>query len=259
MIYDSFSNDYDRFVNWPGRLALELPFLEEQLKAAGGRVGLPIRVLDAAAGTGMHVIALVQRGYLAAGADLSAGMVERARQNARQAGVEARFAAAGFGDMAEAFWDDLPYDAVLCLGNSLPHLLTPESLAAALSDFAACLGPGGLLVIQNRNFDAVLSERQRWMEPQSNQEGKKEWIFLRFYDFRQDGLIDFNILTLYREAGGGWRQRVSTTQLYPQRKVELVEALQKAGFHQIRGYGGMNRLPFIANQSGNLVVTARKI
>lgn len=26
-IYDEFSGNYDRFVNWEGRLALELPFL----------------------------------------------------------------------------------------------------------------------------------------------------------------------------------------------------------------------------------------
>jgi glycine/sarcosine N-methyltransferase len=258
-MYDEFSNDYDRFVNWPERLALELPFLEEQLQKVGGLAGGPVRVLDAAAGTGMHVIALVQRGFLAAGADLSAGMIARASENSRQAGVQVRFVVAGFGDLAEAFWDDLPFDAILCMGNSLPHILTSALLAAALADFSACLRPGGLLLIQNRNFDAVMTARQRWMEPQCDQEGEKEWIFLRFYDFRPDGLIDFNILTLYREAGGAWRQRVSTTQLYPQRKAELVEALQKAGFTQIKSLGGLNRLPFKANQSGNLVTTALKI
>jgi SAM-dependent methyltransferase len=258
-MYDTFSKDYDRFVNWAGRLAFELPFIEEQLQTMGGQAGQPVRVLDAATGTGMHVIALAQRGYLVTGADLSAGMIERAREHARLAGVEARFVVAGFGDLAEAFWDDLPFDAVLCLGNSLPHLLTTESLAAALADFAACLRPGGLLLIQNRNFDAVLAERQRWMEPQSDREDDKEWIFLRFYDFRLDGLLDFNILTLYREAGGDWQQRVSTTPLYPQRQTELVEALRKAGFAKIKSYGGLNGLPFEIKKSGNLAATAIKI
>ena len=49
MMYDTFSTDYDRFVNWPSRLAAELPFIESQLEAAGAR-----RVLDAACGTGQH-------------------------------------------------------------------------------------------------------------------------------------------------------------------------------------------------------------
>lgn len=80
-LYDPFSADYDRFVNWRERLAYELPFLEQQLTAASAR-----RVLDVACGTGMHAIALAQRGYDVTGADLSAGMIERARENAREIG-----------------------------------------------------------------------------------------------------------------------------------------------------------------------------
>ena len=30
-MYDDFSEDYDRFVNWSGRLAYEMPFLEATL------------------------------------------------------------------------------------------------------------------------------------------------------------------------------------------------------------------------------------
>ena len=48
-MYDDFSSNYDRFVNWPGRLAAELPFIERQLQAVEAR-----RVLDAACGTGRH-------------------------------------------------------------------------------------------------------------------------------------------------------------------------------------------------------------
>ena len=58
-MYDDISSDYDRFVNWPGRLSVELPFLEQQINGAGGPAA---KVLDAACGTGMHAIALAQRG-----------------------------------------------------------------------------------------------------------------------------------------------------------------------------------------------------
>jgi hypothetical protein len=33
-----------------------------------------------------------------------------------------------------------------------------------LDDFAHCVRPSGPLVIQNRNFSALLAERDRWME-----------------------------------------------------------------------------------------------
>ena len=32
-MYEDFSSDYDRFVDWQGRLAAELPFIEQQLQA----------------------------------------------------------------------------------------------------------------------------------------------------------------------------------------------------------------------------------
>ncbi len=271
-MYDSFSTDYDRFVNWAGRLDVELPFIEREIQAAGAGQA-PVRVLDAACGTGMHAIALAKRGCRAAGADISAGMVARARANAEAAGVDVPFAAAGFGQLAQFFrstdGDLLPFDALLCLGNSLPHLLNPAELAAALKDFAACLRPGGLLLVQNRNFDAVLHQRERWMEPQGYREsalqgtpkdvpeGEQEWVFLRFYDYQPDGLINFNIVTLYRVGQGAWQQQVRSTPLYPLRRAELVDALRAAGFAQITLYGSLTGAPFDEETSGNLVVVAR--
>ena len=102
----------------------------------------------------MHAIALAQRGFPAAGADLFEGMVTRSRANAASAGVDVRFETADFGSLAKVFGRG-SFDALLCLGNSLPHLLSKADLSAALADFAACLRPGGLLVVQNRNFDAL--------------------------------------------------------------------------------------------------------
>jgi len=269
-MYDDFSADYDRFVNWPSRLTAELPFLERQLQAVGAR-----RVLDAACGTGMHAIALAQRGYEVVGADLSPAMIERARANAAAVGVPARLDVAGFGTLAQTFgpsssspWGEeegdgvrkgvFPFDALLCLGNSLPHLLTPVDLAMALLDFAACLRPAGLLVIQNRNFDAVLARGERWLEPQAHREGETEWLFLRLYDFERDGTITFNLVTLRREGAGEWRQQVRATRLWPQRRDDLVAALAAVGFREIACWGDMQGAPFDAECSPNLVLTARR-
>jgi SAM-dependent methyltransferase len=252
-MYDDFSEDYDRFVNWESRLRFELPFLEAQLQAAGGQ-----SVLDAACGTGMHTIALAQAGYAAAGADLSAPMIARAQANAAAAGAAARFAAAGFGQQAAAFGAG-SFQAVLCLGNSLPHVGSPAELAAALEDFAACLSPGGLLLLQNRNFDRVLAEGQRWMGPQGYRQGQVEWLFVRFYDFLPDGMLSFNILSLRRPAPeAAWEQRLLQTRLMPLRHAGLSAALHSAGFTDLRAYGSLGGEAFDPQASENLVLTARK-
>ncbi len=177
-------------------------------------------MLDAACGTGHHAIALARQGYQAVGADLSAAMIEQARRNAAAAGVEVRFAVAGFGGLAAL---GQTFDAVLCLGNSLPHLLTEKALAEALSDFAAVLHPGGLVVIQNRNFDRVWRQRERFMGPQSCREGEREWVFVRFYDFHE-ATVTFNMIRLQRD-GETWTQDVESTELRPIFRDELAAAL----------------------------------
>ena len=215
--YDDFSQDYDRFVNWESRLQAEIPFVEARL----GELKMPndqkAAVLDAACGTGMHAIELARRGYRAAGADLSPKMVEKARVNAAEAGVEVVFKPAGFMQIADAFSGEetYPFDGLICLGNSLPHLTSESDIRQALADFNACLRPGGLLILQNRNFDAVMSKKERWIGPQSRRDGDKEWLFLRFYDFDADGLITFNIVRLKREGDAPWTQNISTVRLLP--------------------------------------------
>lgn len=251
-MYDELSEDYDRFVNWPARLAAELPWLEEQLQQLGAQ-----RVLDVACGTGQHAIALAQRGYQMAGADLSPAMIMRARDNAAATGLTIEFLPIGFGELASAFGVDR-FDALLCLGNSLPHLLTASELQLALQDFAAVLRPGGLLVLQNRNFDLVMAQKMRWMEPQSYRQGEREWLFLRFYDFDPDGLITFNMATL-RRAGDSWEQHISATRLRPLLQSDLAQALTAGGFAVPAWYGNMAGVPFDPDSSGNLVVTARRI
>jgi len=250
-LYDEFSADYDRFVNWEDRLAYELSFIEEQLSSSGAR-----SILDVACGTGMHAIALAQRGYDVTGADVSVGMIERAQGNAAAADSDTRYVVAGFGELATRVGG--PFDALLCLGNSLPHVLAPDELAGALNDFATCLRPGGLLLIQNRNYDQVLDQRERWMPPQAHREDGTERLFLRFYDYDADGLLTFNVMTLRREIAGEWRQQVTATRLWPLRQEELVAAMDAAGFEAITSWGDMQGAPFDPGRSGNLVITAER-
>ena len=250
-LYDALAVDYDRFVNWEGRLAHELPFFEhlfdEHLAAE-----MP-RILDTACGTGQHAIALARRGYEVLGTDLSTAMIERARANAIAAGVAARFVVAAFGHLADL---GETFDILLCLGNSLPHLLSPERLDEALADFAAVLQPGGLLLLQDRNFDRVWRQRERFMGPQSYQGQDGEWLFVRFYDFHQDTLT-FNMVRL-RRTEAGWAQDVQSTELRPLFHDDLAAALRAAGFGTLSFYGGCDGSPFDPAQSNDLIALARK-
>jgi SAM-dependent methyltransferase len=256
-MYDSFSEDYDRFVNWTGRLAYEMPFLEKQIKHLQKSGKKALKILDSACGTGMHAIELAKQGHAVSAADLFPQMVRKGQENARQANVEVQFSTSGFGGLTDVFGRG-QFDLVLCLGNSLPHILNENDLIDALKDFASALRKGGMLFIQNRNFDAVMNQKSRWMEPQVFQAEGKEWIFQRFYDFLADGSIRFNIVTLKRAMDGDWQAGVGSTLLRPQLYEQLNSLLADVGFKAVQAYGNMEGEPFNPSSSGNLILTAIK-
>lgn len=255
-MYDQFGKHYDRFVDWESRLSAELPFLFSIFRENLAGPPQNNSILDAACGTGQHAIALSKAGFNCSGADISQEMVAVARTNALQAGSAATFQQAGFGQMTQRFGES-QFDGLICLGNSLPHLLDETSLANALSDFRTVLKPGGLMILQNRNFDLVLSERSRWMPPQSFSEGENLWVFARFYDFNPDGRLTFNIQILHRQGQGVFDQQVISTRLWPMEKALLANHVNQSGFSSLRFFGNLAGDPFEASESGNLVITAK--
>lgn len=253
--YDELGNDYDLMVSWEPRLAREQEFFRRVFSEAGVK-----RVLDAACGTGMHAIFFARGGWECVGADLSPAMVDKARENARGAGVKVRFEAAGFGEIASRTGSG--FDAVTCVGNSLPHLPDDESLHACLRDFADLLVPGGVLVIQNRNYDRLLRERRRFMPPVSRVDGEGETLFLRITEFppagaRNDEAVSFTIVTL-KKRGGAWTMTERTTPLRALRRATLKAALERAGFESVRVYGSYAGEAFDSPGTGDLVIVANR-
>jgi hypothetical protein len=149
------------------------------------------------------------------------------------------------------------FDAVLCLGNSLPHMLSTRALANTLADFAAVLRPGGVAVIQNRNFDLVCAEHERFSGPQSYNGPEGKWIFVRFYDFHPK-TITFNMIRLHR-GESGWEQAVDSTELRPILCDDLAEALADARFGDLELYGGYDGSAFRRDESDDLIAVATRM
>jgi SAM-dependent methyltransferase len=246
--YDELGPDYDIMVSWKERLAREEAFFREVFTPHGVR-----RVLDAACGTGMHAVAFARWGLTVCAADISPGMVEQAADNARAAGLAVDARVAAFGGFAAAFGTG--FDAVTCLGNSLPHLPDDKSLDGALSDMAAALRPGGVLVLQNRNYDRVLRERQRFMPVTAREGPDGEVLFLRMTDFPGGDALEFSILTL-RKADGKWSLSAKTTPLRAIRRQTLVDSLRRAGFATVTTYGNYRFEEFDGRDTADLVVVA---
>ncbi len=248
--YDELGGDYDLMVSWEERISREEAFFRKVFVEHGVR-----RVLDAACGTGMHAVSFARWGLAVSAADLSTRMVREAADNARRAGVEVDARVAAFGGLSAAF--EGGFDAVTCLGNSLPHLLDDESLRAALRDVAAALRPGGVLVVQNRNYDRVLREGRRFLPVTARQSGDGEVLFLRMTDFLGGDALDFSILTL-RKSHGTWGLTVKTTPLRAIRRETLERFLGEAGFGRLLFYGSYRFEDFDAPGTGDLVAVAER-
>lgn len=247
-LYDEFSQSYDLMVDWGGRLEREEPFFRELFRRAAAR-----RVLDVGAATGGHAIRFAEMGLEAVGVDPSAEMVRLAE--ARAAGRErVCFLQAGFGQLRRRV--GAGFDLVTCLGNTLPHALTRRALERALRDMASVLRPGGLLAIQQLNYDRILTERRRFLGVSPGVRIGSDILFFRFYDFH--GLrLTFNVATFEKRAEG-WDYRVDSTPLRAIRQQELGEALAGAGFGPVQWYGALSLEPFEPATSGDLVVVAER-
>ena len=247
--YDRLARAFDVMTDWESRLARELPFIEEVLGRQKAK-----RVLDVACGTGWHSIALAQRGYTAAGCDASPKMIERAKENAARAGVAVRFETADFTGLdifAECF------DAVLCLGNSLPHLLSQEALREAIRAMRGRLTPEGVLILHNLNYDFRMKAKPRFFSAN----GTAEELVWRFADYGPE-LITFHTALFERklaqntEGAASWSVEVNSTLQRPLLAADLEEALTRAGFGNLEYFGGLDGSPFVKEKSGDLVVVA---
>jgi ubiquinone/menaquinone biosynthesis C-methylase UbiE len=243
--YESLALNYDDMTRFKDRLDSERKILESWQR----RLKLE-SVVDAACGTGIHAILFAGVGVKVTGADISAAMLKKARQNAGKSGVSIKWVRAPMERLSAHVKGN--HDAVFCLGNSMPHLLGYWDFARALVSFYKVLKKGGTLVLQLLNYDRVLERRERIVG--IHREDGIEYI--RFYDFLGD-LIRFNILKVQRK-GGGYSHGLTSTLLYPYRKGELLDLFNKSYFRDIKFYGDLKLGRFNLKNSRDIVITARK-
>jgi SAM-dependent methyltransferase len=137
--YDTLTADYE-YDRW-------LAAIEELARDAGLRGD---RLLDVACGTGSSFLPLRDR-YAVVGCDLSPVMLARAAERAGDGNVR----------LFQHDMRSLPvlgeFDLVLCLDDSLNHLLDPGDLRAALRGIAANLAPDGVAVFDVNTLTALRS------------------------------------------------------------------------------------------------------
>ncbi len=116
--------------------AITTPCAAKLVKRAGVRSGL--RVLDVACGTGVVSVTAARLGAQVTGLDLTPELLERARENARVAGVEIDWHE---GDVEKLPFGDAAFDFVL---SEFGHIFAPRP-EVAIAEMLRVLKSGGTI------------------------------------------------------------------------------------------------------------------
>jgi glycine/sarcosine N-methyltransferase len=243
--YDYLAPDYDRMTWSEDRFNKELARLRQIFDKYR-----PNKILDAGSGTGFHSILMAELGANVTAVDISDAMLKQLRDNAERYHLDIKTVPASFLNLKRIIKDR--FDAIFCLGNTLPHVRSAKELTKVLKIFHDLLNPGGILAVQILNYGPIISKKQR-IQNVKYAEGKH---FIRFYDFCGKRIY-FNILTL-DSSEGTIRHDLQTTILRPIMYRELKKAVLTARFHRVSSYGSLSLEKFRSSRSRDLVVIAGK-
>ncbi len=248
--YDPLAANYDRIFKLDRRLAAARAFVGA-LRERLGSVGTAV---DAACGTGLYALALAKSGVRTIGADLSPAMIEQAAANSRRLKLEVEWRVCPMQKPAT----DRPVDLILCMGNSLPHLLDRGDLLETMRTFRDGLRSGGSAVCHLLNYRKILKTRERIVGIDRDGEDRQ---FVRFYDFPATRNIVFNLLTIEWPdslPASEPETDLQSVELNPYTDLELDETMREAGFGGLQRFGGLDFTPFLPEQSETLLLTARR-
>lgn len=141
-LFTNYAKKYDEESFTRGTMG-ECDFLEDE---AGHDKSL--RILDIGCGTGRHSIELTKRGYQVTGIDLSESQLERAREKAKEAGLEIDFRQADARNLH--FSAEFDMAIMLCEGG-FPLMETDDMNFQILQSAAKALKPGSKFIFTTLN------------------------------------------------------------------------------------------------------------
>ncbi len=226
MIYDMLAPFYDG-INKDIDYRAWADFFEKIFKRYSKE--RPELVLDLGCGTGKMTLELARRGYDMTGVDISAEMLDVARDEAEREGLDILWL---MQDMTEFELYGTVDAAVSCL-DCLNHLTDREELATTLDLVHNYLIPDGIFVFDingREKFEKVYADNSFVME----EEGAV-CVWQNYYDPDEE-LCDF-LITLFKEREDGLYERYEESEcerMYPLSVIK--DELVAAGFEFIGAY-----------------------
>ena len=235
--YDALYNDYVK----------DLAYIEEVAAAINGSI------LELACGTGRLTLPMAKKGYDMVGVDLHAGMLERARQKAQEAGLDIPF----YRQDCTKLNLELKSSLIFMTGNSFQHFLTNESQGALFESVKRHLQPNGHFIFDTRN--PILSELAEVYEHTTQKSDHTEIVQMEMEREEYDPLTQIlHCTTVVETVEEGEVARVEKSAIslrytYPQELLRLIEA---HSFELVALYGDWGKAA-LTKDSPSMVVHCR--
>ncbi len=213
-----FVEKWDDLIDWQRRYESEGTFFIDLLKSRGVKT-----VLDVAAGTGFHSVRLLREGFHTVSADGSPEMLAKAFENGRAHGHLLQVVCADWRWLNRDVMGR--FDAVICLGNSFTHIFSERDRRKALAEFYSVLKHDGILILDQRNYDAMLD---------SGFSSKHTYYYAGEDVTAEPEHLDEGLARFAYTFPDGSKYHLN---MFPLRKDYTRELLRDVGFQRINTYG----------------------
>lgn len=189
-------------------------------------------LLDAGCGTGRYALELARRGYVVHGIDVSAELIAQAT---RSIGNLSNSVSVTVGDILA-----LPpsrHDVILCRGV-LNDILDDESRKAAFAAFRRALRPGGVVILDVREWEATAERKAR--EPVFRKRVATDRGMLTFTSVTELDVQDRRLIVTERHTLIDQGHERSSDYLFAMRcwtRDELQSSLRLGGFDTVDYFG----------------------
>ena len=188
----------------------------------------PRRVLDMACGTGSAAILLAEKGYLMSGTDRALEMLLWARKKAEKRGVHLNLWQQDMRQLAVA----KPYDAVLCLYDSINYITTAEEMKQVFQRVSEALVPQGMFIFDVTTEYNIVKHFHRQTFAESNDDFSYIWRNLYFHKEK----LCKTVLTFFLRENEGYRkyEELHIQKIYS--AGEIKKLLEQTGYKLLSSF-----------------------
>jgi len=251
-MFNDLAEMYEAMIDWPKRLAREgawyrRVFAEHDVRS----------VVDVSCGTGRHANLFHSWNLRVEGADVSPAMIERAKARfGEPPGL--RWSVRGFDApiaMAE------PFDAAICVGNSLALAPDRATVAKAVREMAAGVRGGGLLVLHLLNLWRLPDGLMHWQKCRriATRSGIEHLVVKGVRRCGTRGFVDWiaaDLTGAERSDSPDVPIQSESSPLLALEAEELRDMAESAGAAKVEVFGGYENQPYDRETSEDMIVAA---